>query len=102
MHLIAVILTILVSFTAGMFSLLSYMLYRLMSNRGWDKSNITNALRVLSHVVLHPTDFARLYYMTPMQVEEVLRQNPGWTLRRPFWYVTEDEFSEVVKSRPTE
>ena len=69
----------------GMVALLAYILSRMMKNPGWDDSNLTNALRLLSHVSLHPEDFARMQY-------------PDGS--RPFWYVTKDEFSEVVKTRP--
>jgi len=78
------------SFGMGVFSLLIYLIWRMMRNPGWDDSNMTNALRLLSHVVLHPTDFGRMYYIS----------KEGVIGKRPFWYVSKDELSEVVKSRP--
>jgi hypothetical protein len=72
-------------FVLGIVTLLGYILRRMMQNDGWDDSNITNALRLLSHVTLHPNDFGRMYYTDG---------------RRPFWYVSMDELSEVVRSRP--
>lgn len=75
----------LLAFLAGMMSILGYVLYRMMQNPDWDDSNLTNALRLLSHVTLHPMDFPKMQY-------------PDGS--RPFWYVTKDEFSEVVKTRP--
>lgn len=53
----------------------------------WDDSNIFNVFRVLCHLALHPADF-------------VLMQYPDG--RKPFWYLTEHELSEVVNSRPDE
>lgn len=52
---------------------------------GWDDSNVFNVFRVLCHLALHPKDFTKMRY------------EDG---KDPFWYVTKDEFSEVVKTRP--
>lgn len=82
---LAIILTALLGLFTGAVLLLGYILYRMMHNKGWDDSNITNAFRLLSHVALHPMDFPKMQY-------------PDGT--RPFWYVTKDEFSEVVNTRP--
>jgi hypothetical protein len=73
----------------GAISLLCYLLYRMMKNEGWDDSNITNALRLLSHVTLHPQDFGKMWYHTG-----------DMRSHRPFWYVDKDELSEVVMTRP--
>ena len=54
-------------------------------NSGWDDSNIFNTLRVLCHLALHPADF-------------ILMQYPDG--KKPFWYLTDDELSEVVDARP--
>lgn len=54
---------------------------------GWDDSNIFNTFRVLCHLALHPADF-------------ILMQYPDG--KKPFWYITKDELSEVVDSRPKE
>ena len=99
MTIAAIIVT---SFFTGIFSLLLYILLRMMSNDGWDDSNITNALRVLSHVTLHAEDFGKMFYLNPTQVKilqetSTYQDNP---LKRPFWYVNEDEFEGVVKTRP--
>jgi hypothetical protein len=80
-----IFLTVVLSIVLGWVSLLSYMILRMMRNPGWDDSNITNALRILSHVVLHTEDFGKMYYPNG---------------KRPFWYVDKDELSEVVKTRP--
>ncbi len=71
----------------GMFLLLGYMIKRMLGSSSWDDSNITNALRLLSHVVAHPDDFGKMQY-------------PNGVF--PFWYINKDEFSEVVKTRPTD
>lgn len=51
----------------------------------WDDSNIFNVFRVLCHLVLHPEDFLKMRYKDG---------------KNPFWYLTRDEFSEIVDSRP--
>lgn len=82
-------------FTLGMNALLGYMIWRLMRNAEWDDSNITNALRLLSHVVLHPNDFGGMHYAEYDTETELYLAGS-----RPFWYVNKDELSGVVKSRP--
>jgi hypothetical protein len=102
MQSIAILLIILSSFTLGVLTLLGYMIFRMMRNDGWDDSNITNALRLLSHVTMYPHDFGKMYYLTNTQLaflvlHPVLDQP---TPKRPFWYVSKDELSVVVDSRP--
>jgi len=82
---LAYVLVFLSSFLLGALTLLGYVLSRMMKNPGWDDSNITNALRVLSHVTLHTEDFAKMQYKGG---------------EKPFWYVSKDELSEVVETRP--
>jgi len=100
----AFILVWLGGFWIGVSTLLGYMIWRLMRNAGWDKSNITNALRLLSHVILHPHDFGKLYYLTDVQIAQLLQlmAHGDRPLQRPFWYTELDEFEGVVKSRPEE
>ena len=100
MQPIAIILISLSGFIVGVVSLLAYMIQRMMSNSGWDDSNITNALRLLSHVVLHPEDFGDMYYLTRDQQDAIALTFPAMTVARPFWYIDKDELSEVVKTRP--
>jgi hypothetical protein len=69
----------------GIFLLLGYMVKRMLSSSKWDDSNITNALRVISHVVAHPDDLGKMQYEDGT---------------KPFWYINKDEFSEVVNTRP--
>lgn len=59
-------------------------IYLRATKSGWDDSNIFNIFRVLCHLALHPNDFVKMQY------------EDG---RKPFWYLTKDEFSEVVKTR---
>lgn len=60
-------------------------IYLRAKKSGWDDSNVFNVFRVLFHLALHPKDF------TLMQYEDG---------KKPFWYLVNDEYSEVVKSRP--
>ena len=104
LQLTAIIMIAGFSFLSGVIVLLGYILKRMMSNDGWDDSNITNALRLLSHVTLHPSDFAKMYYLTDdeaaaIEIADLATDKPR-KLRRPFWYVSDDELSGVVKSRP--
>ena len=73
----------------GMQVLLAYMVIRMLRSDGWDKSNVTNALRVLSHIVAHPEDCARFWYVVD-----------ATAFSRPFWYIDADEFADIVQSRP--
>jgi hypothetical protein len=101
MQLAAILMMCGFSFLSGVFILLGYMLWRMMRNDGWDDSNITNALRLLSHVTLHPEDFAKMYYLSDDQIIRLLTTaTEGDALKAPFWYVNKDELSEVVDSRP--
>ena len=86
----SLMLVSLVSLLSGMLIMLGYMLYRMMKNESWDDSNLLNALRLISHVTLHPHDFGKMWYVS----------GEGKPLSRPFWYIDKDELSEVVKSRP--
>jgi len=83
-------------FILGICALLAYMIHRMMKNKHWDDSNMTNALRLISHVTLHPHDFSKMWYMKWNDDHSHLI--PG---KRPFWYVDKDELSEVVHTRPS-
>lgn len=52
----------------------------------WDDSNMTNIFRVFAHLATHPDDFSRFQY------------EDG---KRPFWYLSQDEFTDVVRTRPS-
>lgn len=53
----------------------------------WDNSNMMNILRVFAHLSTHPNDFGKMRY------------EDG---KKPFWYLSGDEFTDIVKTRPTE
>lgn len=91
------LVTALLGVISGVTLLLSYMVWRMLRSDGWDKSNATNALRLISHAVAHPEDFGHMYYT-------VLSAGGRTRLasRKAFPYLLQDEFSEVVKTRPTE
>ena len=56
-------------------------------NTSLDDSNVFNIFHVLFHLTLHPDDFTtKIYYKCGS---------------KPFWYLTKDEFSEVLRIRPT-
>ena len=84
-------------FIAGAIGLLMYMVARMMKTIG-DDSNMNNPLRLLSQATIHPEDFGRMYYLTHAQMD--LLRNNGHEPDRPGWYVDEDEFEGVVKTRP--
>lgn len=50
----------------------------------WDKSNMFNIYRVVAHLATHPDDFSKMYY------------DNG---EKPFWYIDDDEFTDVVRTR---
>lgn len=54
-------------------------------NSGWDDSNIFGVFHVLCHLALHPDDFTKMQYPDG---------------KKPFWYLTKDEFSDILKNRP--
>lgn len=82
----------------GAFALVTYFVVRMLRSDGWDKSNVLNALRLLWHILVHPEDFGQMYYISDQSYLN-LGYNGGH-LKRPFWYVSKDEFSEVVATRP--
>ncbi len=104
MELLTVFIASVTGFVAGVVALLAYIIQRMMSNDDWDDSNMTNALRLLSHVTLHPHDFGKMSYVEEYDYKKIAEYMPGVAARiedrRPFWYVSKDEFSGVVKTRP--
>ena len=67
--------------------LIPFIIYFRAMRSGWDDSNVFNVFRVICHLALHSEDFLKMRY------------EDG---KNPFWYLTKDEFSEVVDSRPNE
>ena len=74
-------------FVLGVFSFPFLVFLRAKRDAAWDDSNMANMLRLISHIVTHPSDFGK------MQFEDG---------KKPFWYINKDEFSEVVDTRPNE
>ena len=85
-------------FLLGVIALLSSMVWRMRRSDGWDKSNALNAIRLIWHVIMHPEDFGKLYYL-PEEAYNYLRFGHDYQPKQPFWYIDKDEFSEVVDSR---
>ena len=85
-------------FLAGAFALLGYVVLRMLRNSAWDDSNITNALRVIAHITVHPEDLGEMYYLTTD--ERNLLDTNDYDPKKPFWYINKDELSEVVDTRP--
>ena len=83
-------MTFILGFLLGLFFFLAYFIWRMLRSDGWDRGNMTNAVRLLIHVALHPEDFGRMWYL----------DERGYPEKRPFWYIGYDELSEVVDSRP--
>lgn len=65
--------------------LIPFIIYFRGRKSGWDDSNIFNVFRVICHLALHPADFIKMQYENG---------------KKPFWYLTQDELSEVVDTRP--
>lgn len=87
---LAILFLTLSAFFFGVTMLLSYQVMRMLRSDGWDKSNITNALRLIAHCTMHPEDFLHMWYVDA----------EGKPTRRPFFYLSQDELSDVVKTRP--
>jgi len=86
-------------FVAGAIALLLVMVARMMKTIG-DDSNLHNPLRLLSQATIHPEDFGHMYYLTHAQMN--LLRNNGHEPDQPGWYVDDDEFADVVVTRPRE
>lgn len=71
------------SFLLGAFLLPALIFLRARRDGSWDDSNIFNMYRVVAHLTVRPGDFGKMFY------------EDG---RRPFWYINDDEFSDVVKT----
>lgn len=73
-------------FVLGMFSLPLVIFLRARRDGAWDDSNMTNIFRVVAHLATHPSDFGKMQYADG---------------KKPFWYINQDELSDVVDTRPT-
>ena len=84
------IMTCVLAFVLGLIFgvlLVPIIIYLRARRSGWDDSNIFNVFRVLCHLALHPKDFVKMQY------------EDG---KKPFWYLTKDELSDIVDSRPSD
>lgn len=100
MEALSIVILIVTSFVAGIFIILAYMIQRMLGSDGWDKTNIMNALRVMSHLVMHPNDLDLMYYLSLDEVIQIKNTLPDIKLAKPFWYIGKDEFESVVETRP--
>jgi len=98
MAVVTILLVAVISIVFGFLSALGYMVWRMLRCDGWDRSNMTNALRLISHTVLHPDDFGKMYYLTDEHKKAL--EYSGFKPSQPFWYIDKDELSEVVGTRP--
>lgn len=93
----------LLGFILGVFAFVGYGAYRALNSDGWDSSNVLNWLRLLSHVYIHPADFAQMYYLDSIG-EDILESGGAIqrkNMERPFKYISEDEFTgNFPNSRP--
>lgn len=71
------------AFLLGAFFLPALLFLRARRDGSWDDSNLFNMYRVVAHLTTRPGDFGKMFY------------EDG---RRPFWYINQDEFSDVVKT----
>lgn len=68
-------------FILGVLLFPALLFLRARRSNKWDDSNIFNIYRVIAYLAIHPNKFG------------ALRDKDG---NRPFWYISKDEFSEVV------
>ena len=74
----------LLAFLLGLLRCLLVIFLRARKCDQWDKSNMFNIYRVVAHLATHPDDFGKMYY------------DNG---EKPFWYIDDDEFNDVVRTR---
>lgn len=71
------------AFVLGLLLFPAVLFIRARRSDNWDRSNIFNMYRVVAHLAIRPADFGDMHY-------------PDGS--RPFWYIGQDEFSEVVRT----
>ena len=86
MFLICLFLACMFGIVIGIILVPTILFLRARRCDAWDDSNMTNILRVLSHLATHPDDFGKMQYEDGS---------------KPFWYLDKDEFTDVVKTRPS-
>ena len=65
--------------------LVPIVIYLRARKSNWDDSNIFGVFHVICNLALHPEDFTKMKYEDGSN---------------PFWYLTKDEFSDILKVRP--
>ena len=99
---ITILIIIAGSFLAGALTLYAIMVKRIWDNSPHnDDSNATNPVRALNHFVLHPIDYRKMFYLPDHYLIRITEALPDLVLHRPLWYMDKDEYSEVVKTRPS-
>lgn len=85
MTAVSILLGYLLAFIIGALCLPLIIFLRARKCDQWDNSNMTNIYRIVAHLATHPDDFGKMQY------------SDG---KKPFWYISGDEFTDVVKTRP--
>lgn len=80
------ILIALLSFILGIICTPLLLFLRARRDDEWDNSNMTNIYRLVAHIATHPGDFGKVQYPDG---------------KKPFWYLSKDEITDVVDSRPS-
>lgn len=75
----------LLAFLLGILTFPLIIFLRARKSSAWDKSNMFNIYRVICHLAAHPEDFGKMYY------------HNGY---KPFWYIDDDEYSDITQTRP--
>ena len=78
------VIVALLAFILGILCCPLVIFLRARKSGAWDKSNMFNIYRVVAHLATHPEEFGKMYY------------EDGY---KPFWYIDDDEFADVVKTR---
>ena len=74
-------------FIIGVVSFPFLLFLRARRDDNWDDSNMTNMIRLISHIAVHPSDFGKMQFPDG---------------KKPFHYINKDEFSDIVDSRPND
>lgn len=82
--MIGIILALILGIIVGILSV-PVIIYLRDRNSSWDGSNIFGVFHIICHLALHPKDFTKMKYEDGSN---------------PFWYLTKDEFSDILKVRP--
>lgn len=81
----AYLIIAILGFVLGAVCLPALLFLRARKDDEWDNSNMTNIYRLVAHIAAHPSDFGIMTYPNG---------------KKPFWYISKDELSDVVNSRP--